>query len=188
MAIPAAVIDLETLGVESNKVIASIGIVYGDVELGSITHTFYVELDMQQQMQGHYNPDASTLAFWLEQNESARGQLAAMLKRGGVPRGNAFNSVCQYLRNLPENTRIFGNGPLFDLQPIAEFSTQAALPWKHWNERNVRDWIDICQLVTGQDVRKLVPFKGVKHNALDDAAHEFMMLHTTLKLLKGQQL
>lgn len=183
----AAVVDLETLGIGTKKLILSVGIAFGDLATRQIIDTMHIEFDVTSQLK-EFDIDAGTLAFWLGQKQDARDAVIRQLKRRGIPRDIAMQYVCDYLKSLPNGTRVVGNGPLFDLGPIAEFSGEDNLPWQFWAERNLRDWLDICKLVTGVDVKRNTEFEGVQHHALDDAKHEFKLMaevyHTLMFLTR----
>lgn len=183
----AAVVDLETLGVGTKKLILSVGIAFGDLATRQVIDTMHIEFDVTSQLK-EFDIDAGTLAFWLGQKQDARDAVIRQLKRRGIPRDIAMQYVCDYIKSLPNGTRVVGNGPLFDLGPIAQFSGEDNLPWQFWAERNLRDWLDICKLVTGVDVKRNTEFEGIQHHALDDAKHEFKLMaevyHTLMFLTR----
>lgn len=183
----AAVIDWETLSVEDDAVLPSVGIVFGDLVTRHIRHTLYIEFNVQEQIHAGRRIDASTLAFWLKQNDKARLDLASQMDNSAklptLAEGMAL--VKAFLARLPKGTRVVGNGPTFDLSIILAQTGKANSPYPFWEERSLRDWRDICQLLTGVDVAKQRKFEGIKHNALDDARHEFFLMADALDLMRG---
>lgn len=183
----AAVIDWETLSTRSNAVLPSVGVVFGNLDTGEIIDTLHITMDVQSQIDAGYHVSADTLAFWVMQDQHARTYLNRILsdkfKHGS--RQDGFRQLFNFLSNLPRNTRIFGNGPTFDLAICIEEWKQCGLPWEFWNERCVRSWIDLCDLAIGGKVRDKVPFEGVKHHPVDDAKHEFKQMHAVLSWMQA---
>lgn len=183
----AAVIDWETLSTRSNAVLPSVGVVFGNLDTGEIIDTLHITMDVQSQIDAGYHVSADTLAFWIMQDQHARTYLNRILsdkfKHGS--RQDGFRQLFNFLSNLPRNTRIFGNGPTFDLAICIEEWKQCGLPWEFWNERCVRSWIDLCDLAIGGKVKDKVPFEGVKHHPVDDAKHEFKQMHAVLSRMQA---
>lgn len=183
----AAVVDWETLSIEDDAVLPSVGIVFGDLVTRHIRHSLFIEFNVQHQIEAGRRIDASTLAFWLKQNDTARLQLASQMDNAAklptLAEGMAM--VKAFLARLPKGTRVVGDGPTFDLSIILAHTGKANSPYPFWEERSLRDWRDICQLLTGVDVTKQRKFEGTKHNALDDARHEFFLMADALDLMRG---
>lgn len=183
----AAVVDFETLSIENDAVIPSFGVVFGDLVTGVIDRELYVEFDVQQQIESGRRIDASTLAFWLKQDHTARLQLAAILDQpeARVSFEQGMAQLTSFLKRLPKRTRVVGNGPTFDLSIILKHTGMAKSPYPFWEERSLRDWRDLCMLLTNTDPAKEHKFVGVKHNGLDDARNEFAIMSKALNRMRG---
>ncbi|EOK2527909.1 3'-5' exonuclease [Escherichia coli] len=49
--------------------------------------------------------------------------------------------------------------------------TGQPVPWQWWNDRDVRTIVELGKVI-GFDPKRDMPFKGTRHNALDDAIHQ----------------
>ena len=68
-------LDIETMGNESFSSIVSIGALEFDIETGKTGKEFYVNVDLQSCMDLGLIVNASTVMWWLNQNEQARKDL-----------------------------------------------------------------------------------------------------------------
>lgn len=68
-------LDIETMGNESFSSIVSIGALEFDIETGKTGKEFYVNVDLQSCMDLGLIVNASTIMWWLNQNEQARKDL-----------------------------------------------------------------------------------------------------------------
>lgn len=57
------------------------------------------------------------------------------------------------------------------LMPILVRMTGQPVPWQWWNDRDVRTIVELGKAI-GFDPKRDMPFKGTRHNALDDAIHQ----------------
>jgi exodeoxyribonuclease VIII len=172
--INAVVIDFETLSTDNAAVVPSVAAVFGDLRTGVITERLHLRLNVQAQVQQGYLIDASTLEFWMKQDAAARGYMSQILAgKGVIARDNAFRQLYAFIDRLPKGTRVFGNGPTFDLGICHKEWGVNNLPWDFWDERCVRSWDDLLRVFTNEKSADRVPFRGVKHNPLDDCEHEF---------------
>lgn len=151
-------LDLETLGNKPGAVIVAIGGVwFGGGELGV---DFYQRVDAQSCVDVGLKMDASTVLWWMKQNDDARAEL----NLPGITLPEALLKFTQFVRLNHCDVLIWGNGSDFDNTIIAAAYEACGLgrPWKFWNNRCYRT------------VKALKPeFKlehtGTHHNALDDA-------------------
>lgn len=149
-------IDLETLAVDPNAFIISIGAVSFDK--GGIIDTFYRSIDMSHNnFQFTINP--VTVSWWLDRSDAARKAIRQSVV--GLPKAlGAFTQF--YLDN--NCIDVWGNGATFDNVILRNAYEKCNLqcPWKFTVDRCYRT---ICSMYP--DV-KLVRI-GEHHNALDDA-------------------
>lgn len=144
-------IDIETLGLQQNAVIISIGA----VSLADLSNTFYVELDLHQPERSF---DASTLKFWLEQ-ERAGNQIPI----GSVYIHDALEMFGMWVRQFA-NPKVWCKGTDFDIKILAHaFNEHGMAP--SWKYNDVRD----CRTVFKLLPHDFADTNQTPHNALADA-------------------
>ena len=153
-------VDLETMGTNSNALICSIGAVYFDKKGPSQDpdDQFNVVIDFQSGIDAGLRMDGATVEWWLRQKEKARSGICDATH-------NLKDALLEFSMFFKKGTRIWGNGADFDVALLknAYESVGLALPWKYSNVmcfrtlKNLRQGIEKPQ--TG----------GTVHNALDDA-------------------
>ena len=146
------VIDIETLSLQPNAIILSIGAVADSGE------TFYTELDWEAQLMAARHVDARTAIWWGKQTE----QVPLL---GEVLLEDCLLDLNQWLADYDKDKLyIWARGPQFDIvileNAYREFCVE--IPWKY---KNVRDVRTALHLSTVTDLFK--PTR--KHHALDDA-------------------
>lgn len=164
-------LDLETLSTKPNAAILSIGAVKFDVERG-IYDTFY-----QNVMTGKlnvYSYEVSTMQWWLQQSQEARDSVQGnqvFLQEGLEKFLSWIGDTEKFLFWSMENF----DAPIIQFALETEIGTEGKLPF-----RNFRDYRTI------KDLLKLEypPFEGIKHNALDDARNEALLIIEGLKKLQ----
>lgn len=162
-------IDLETLGIKMDCPIISIGAAaFNNIE---IVDTFYIVLDLEEQLDGGRKVNASMLKWWMKQGRDAKKVFEE--PTFSVSEGlNLFNSfILKY-----EGCKVWGNGATFDISILENIFNQYNLK-VGWNFRNVRDFR------TFMDFNKRVesPRSGVAHNALSDAVSQAMCILNNLR-------
>lgn len=167
------VIDLETLDTADTTIVPSIGAVVCDLEAGTFGETFHVRLDVDQQIKDGYTFSASTLAFWLKQNNDARGYLVDILDRKTVlvSRDEAFRQLHAFIKNV-KNAYVWGNGATFDLGICIAQWGKDNLPWQYWAEQDVRTVVAFAKRTMGLTCKDEAQFDGTAHDPVADAMHE----------------
>ena len=84
MTIQHIMLDLETMGTGPNAAITAIGAVKFDPDKGEIVETFYFKVNLESSVKQGGVIDASTVIWWLGQNEEARAEMQK--KRQTYPR------------------------------------------------------------------------------------------------------
>lgn len=152
-------LDLETWGTKPGCAIRSIGAVVFDPCSGDIASRFYRNVtDASCEALG-LTKDASTVAWWEEQSEEARGALDV----NAVALSDALEAFTGWFNNC-EGAQVYGHGASFD-PPILEAAYSACFldaPWKFWEVR-------CCRTILAMANRKPQRGGGTHHNALDDA-------------------
>ena len=159
-------IDIETMGQTANAAILSIGMVRFDINNG-VTDTFYSRVDLQSCIDQGLSIDASTIKWWLKQEDDARAEITL-----DAPRLiDVLIKLSNWLYDACEHPVIWGNGSDFDNTILANAHQKCGLPlpWKYYNNR--------CY----QTVKNLFPNIsmnriGTHHNALDDAESQALHL------------
>lgn len=163
-------LDLETFGNGANAVVVSIGAVAFDPYTDAIgEHSFHRFLDVDEQFKLGRSADASTLMWWLEQEEAARLKLIDGHEQR-VSIDGALEAFGFWLSEVsePRTVQVWGNGAAFDNAILASLYKHIgrAQPWMFWNDRCFR---------TLKALNSHVPKPatgGVAHDALDDAIQQ----------------
>lgn len=169
-------LDIETMGTSSNSAIVSIGAVEFNLETGEIGRTFYRNVDLQSCLDLGLHVEGSTVSWWLKQTQEARESLDKHMKY----------SLPVALLNLSDfidknNYYVWGNSARFDCGIIADAykAIQVNLPWRFFNERDVRTLVSFAP-----EIKKDYEFVGVAHDALADCIHQIgycSKIYSTLK-------
>ena len=101
-------LDIETMGNESFSSIVSIGALEFDIETGKTGKEFYVNVDLQSCMDLGLIVNASTIMWWLNQNEQARKDLT---DRTVLPIQKALLEFANFCN---KDYQIWGNSARFD--------------------------------------------------------------------------
>lgn len=176
MKLRHVMIDLETMGTDSDSAIVSIGAVIFDPRYGKVSdQTFYKEMDAYRQKRYIC---VNTLEWWDKRSKKSREALKGteILK----------HVLVEFGKWLPRDCRVWGNGALFDIGILENAYSQydIPIPWKFYNVRDCRTIVDMYESSRG-GLNKTVNLGG-SHNALDDAI--FQAKHITKLwnlLLKG---
>ncbi|EPT9828680.1 3'-5' exonuclease, partial [Escherichia coli] len=69
--------------------------------------------------------------------------------------------------------QVWGNGTSFDNVILRRSYERQGIPcpWRYHNDRDVRTIVELGKTIYF-DARTVIPFEGVRHNALDDARHQ----------------
>ena len=151
-------IDLETLDITPSSVILSIGAV--KFNGNGITQEFYQNVCPESCKRLGMTTSQETIDWWNQQGEDAKKRL----EDNKIDIADALKKLNEWYGETGVDT--WGNGAGFDV-PILEHAyrlTGIPCPWKFYMSRCYRT----VNTLFGQ---KRV-FKGVKHNALDDAKHQ----------------
>lgn len=145
-------IDIETLGINPNAPIISIGAVDSD---GNVFHEY---LDIQSQLEKGALVDWSTVHWWMQQDDAARDKLQEF--------GTSAEEVLRRFIDAYKwkDMEVWCNGLNFDL-PIIEsaFRRFGILPpWQYYNCRDFRTLKKLYPSVS-------LPRPAVAHDALEDA-------------------
>lgn len=172
------VLDLETMGKGSRAAIAAIGCVR--IEQLTITGSLYRRVSLETSLQAGLQVDASTIEWWLQQDEAARAEIH---KPGAIRLESALAALAEFMGHSPlhqpnKKALLWGNGSSFDNVIVGSAFDACGIqrPWLFWNDRDLRTMLALYPEA------KTLPFEGTKHHALDDAMHEAKQLLMALNL------
>jgi len=168
-------IDLETLGTQTNSAILSIAAVSFDIKTGEVKHVFNIPITLQSCLDLGMKVDEGAFMFWLKQSKEARSSIYDA--KGKVHLIEALAQLTNFIKKIEEeegkSVMVWGNGAIFDIG-ILNFAynlNKLASPWRYTNEMCLRT---IAALYP--DTRRNEPFLGVPHDPIDDCLHQIKYL------------
>lgn len=185
-----AIIDIETLGTSASSVVLSVGMVVVDSEKDYtfdelIFDGFYEKLDVAGQVKAGRKLDKSTLDWWATQGTEARRVLTPAST--DIPHCGLSERMTKYLDKKgtkKKNLRVYSRGSHFDFGILHDLfrvtcnETADQLPWNWWH---IHDSKTVVYTLLGYDIRnKIKPAGFIYHNALHDAAREYITIQTAL--------
>ncbi|HAV9747137.1 TPA: exonuclease [Escherichia coli] len=164
-------IDLETMGTNTNAPIVVIGAVFFDPQTGEIGPVFYIVISLTDAMNTGAVPDGGTIEWWLKQSSEAR----AAILTGQIKLKDALSRFREFINEYSDEkfVQVWGNGATFDNAILRTSYERLDIPcpWRYYNDRDVRTIVELGKTIDF-DARTVIPFEGVRHNALDDARHQ----------------
>ncbi|HHE4529487.1 TPA: 3'-5' exoribonuclease, partial [Escherichia coli] len=164
-------IDLETMGANTNAPIVVIGAVFFDPQTGEIGPVFYIVISLTDAMNTGAVPDGGTIKWWLKQSSEAR----AAILTGQVKLKDSLSRFREFINEYSDEkfVQVWGNGATFDNAILRTSYERLDIPcpWRYHNDRDVRTIVELGKTIDF-DARTVIPFEGVRHNALDDARHQ----------------
>lgn len=163
-------VDLETLGTESDAVVVSIGAVFFSKDKID-KEGFYAVLDREAQVKAGRKLNPRTLDWWLQQSEEAR----EVFKLPAKPVLEVLDEFTEYLGD--GNIQLWGNGADFDNVILGSLYQSFGIkqPWSHGRNRCFRTLKNLT------NVTSLPPRLGTHHNALHDAIYQAQCAQVYLK-------
>ncbi len=164
-------IDLETMGTNTNAPIVVIGAVFFDPQTGEIGPVFYIVISLTDAMNTGAVPDGGTIEWWLKQSSEAR----AAILTDQVKLKDALSRFREFINEYSDEklVQVWGNDATFD-NAILRTSYEhldIPCPWRYYNDRDVRTIVELGKAIDF-DARTAIPFEGERHNALDDARYQ----------------
>ncbi|HBE4396325.1 TPA: 3'-5' exoribonuclease [Escherichia coli] len=175
-------IDLETMGTNTNAPIVVIGAVFFDPQTGEIGPVFYIVVSLTDAMNTGAVPDGGTIEWWLKQSSEAR----AAILTDQVKLRDALSRFREFINEYSDEkfVQVWGNGATFDNAILRTSYERLDIPcpWRYYNDRDVRTIVELGKTIDF-DARTVIPFEGVRHNALDDARHQAKYVTATIQKL-----
>ena len=163
--------DLETLGQTPQCPVISLGAVFFDIKTKQLGQSFYMCLDVNEQIKYGRRPDGDTLKWWMSQSGAAKKVFAEDAKPVRV----VLEAFGQFYNSNKTKPFIWGNGSTFDVSIMEDLYRMydIKVPWfftKVMDQRTYKRFV-----AKGEKVQK----SGVNHNALDDAISQatFVLKH-----------
>lgn len=161
-------IDLETLSLNMNAVIVSVGAVFFDPVKGERGHELYLRPDMMEQQDLGRRIDPSVLEWWSKQSVGALG----VFQKPQVGAELFMNTFAGFLNRYGPDSEVmvWGNGANFDNAILTSYfmDNKRPIPWSFRNDRCLRT-LKMAAKLTPEETPA---FDGVQHNALDDAIYQ----------------
>ncbi|EPA4282400.1 3'-5' exoribonuclease, partial [Escherichia coli] len=175
-------IDLETMGTNTNAPIVVIGAVFFDPQTGEIGPVFYIVVSLTDAMNTGAVPDGGTIEWWLKQSSEARTAILT----DQVKLRDALSRFREFINEYSDEkfVQVWGNGATFDNAILRTSYERLDIPcpWRYCNDRDVRTIVELGKTIDF-DARTVIPFEGVRHNALDDARHQAKYVTATIQKL-----
>lgn len=162
---PEVMIDLETADTTSRAAILSIGAVrFNDQNFSK--ETFYRAITLDSNIAAGRTISGKTLAWHMQQDAAVK---QVFNDPNAVTLVEALNDLRKFIGEplVAKNTKVWGNGALFDLGILNDAYTYVMnepTPWEFWNIKCFRT---IKDSAFGRKVAK--PENALAHNALADA-------------------
>jgi len=166
-------IDLETLGTNVDAPIISIGAAFFDIENKTVGDTFYLVLDVADQIDSKVRfADASTIKWWMQQGDAAK----KVFKDGAKPTKEVLELLRTWIMThagskatKTNKVKVWGNGSSFDITLMETIfkAYNVECPWQFYNVMDLRTYRRF--VANGAKVEKL---EGTDHNALDDSINQ----------------
>lgn len=168
-------IDLETLGVEPDSVIMTLGAIKFDPFSDAEPHTpLYLRGDVEEQTEFPYERsiDENTLAWWSKQPEAIREEAF-----GDHDRVTVQEMLRQLNKWAVGLDYIWCQGPTFDFVILQHLykSAEKPVPWNYWQIRDSRTLFAMMP----QDPRKAI--QEELHNALADCYYQAKCVQQSYK-------
>jgi len=173
-------VDLETMGRDSNAVICSIGAVEFDINTGETGREFYRKVDIQSGLEKGLTVNGPTIEWWLMQSEKARMGVVAGV---GMNLSQMLYEFKKFIEELgSETVQIWGNGVSFDVVILSESYRHCKLkePWNFRCERDVRTLVSFAP-----EVKDHYPKFGTEHHPIDDCKYQIGYCTAIWQNLKG---
>jgi hypothetical protein len=156
-------LDIETMATESFSSIISIGALEFDIETGETGKEFHVNVDLQSCMDLGLIVNASTIMWWMQQNEQARKDLI------DVKALHLSQALLEFSNFCSRDYEIWGNSARFDCGILQNAYNRVGIPipWDFRKERCVRTLVSFKP-----EIKKKFPSLGTPHNAISDCYYQ----------------
>jgi len=164
-------LDLETLDTTHDACVLQIAAVRFDLQTGKTAEEYDTLINPLSSVKFNRKINEETLRWWADQNKSVR-DLIPQAFFTGITLPEALKKLSAFVGQY-KDTKVWGNGVLFDNAIIRSAWKSAGLdkePWGFRADLDVRTLVAIGRAAGIE--RPKDQFEGVKHNALDDCKHQ----------------
>jgi 3' exoribonuclease, RNase T-like len=167
-------LDLETLGNDSNAAVIQIGACYFDPDTGEIGETLKLNVSAQSAIDSHASISGDTIYWWLQQSQEARESVSK------IPQTNYHEAFSQLNNFLSKAEKIWSHAT-FDFVIVTETLKRLKITpsFKYYQAKDIRTLMDLACLKA-----KDFPKTGTCHDALDDCFNQVNYCVKALKKLK----
>ena len=174
-------VDLETLGTNSNSTVFQISAVSFNIKTGEKYDIFNKIIDITTIKDNKITGD--TLKWWLKTDKELLNKL--INNKESINNIEAWSSFYNWIVSQSINKKdiyLWGNGIKFDNVMIDTQMSMVGIkyPIFYRNDRDVRTIVDLAcmKLNTNiEDFKKLIPMIGEQHNALDDCVYQIKLVN-----------
>lgn len=174
----SVMIDIETLGRSPYCIILSIAAVEFCLHTGKLGRKFYNRIDLADSLACGFKPDASTIQWWMMQDEKARKEVFTPDKTFGVH--ESLSEFSKFMKGLKKDVLVWANSPSFDCNHVAEAIRlvlgEVDPPWSY---KNVRDYRTIVSMYPEVYKRKDKNLEA--HHAVADCIYQIENLKLAIK-------
>lgn len=181
-------LDLETIGLKPGCPILQIGAVAFTTNLNGVylTNKFDAAISLPKSESMGFVSDPKTIGWWVEQF-NAGNVFARSNSDDALTPDQALESFNEFIivNGGTDDVLMWANSPSFDCAILKAYYDKLGwdVPWKYYNERDFRT----AKALAGVPDDRWPQFTGTKHNALDDAVHQFECLATVLNALYARK-
>lgn len=162
-------IDIETMGTDTDAAIISIGAVRFDLETGDVGAFAHEPVNLHTSVDVGMKIDPGTVLWWLRQSREAQDSWNVDSPKSLVSGLSVLSTLAKMEGGVYQ---VWANAPTFDCAILRTAFTKTGItvPWKYYSERCVRTLIGLASEV-GFD-KQSVKRQGTAHSALDDCYHQ----------------
>lgn len=176
-------IDIETLSIKDNAVIASVAAVFFNPYDGKIGKTYNQTICTALSHIDGFETDQATLDWWLKQDQSIQD----LTLYGTAKPQEVMLHLKDFIKQNadPKNLKVWANSPSFDLVKLRNHFDRYEMttPWQYYNERDVRT---LKNLFKDNNITGLEPDQSKnEHNALSDCLNQVKMVSQTHWVMKN---
>lgn len=173
-------VDIETLGTDSNSVVVSISALVFNLATGELGKEFEIGIDMLEQALHGGIIDNNTVQWWSNQSNKAKEQLVRLDRVSVSEALELFNMWIEDNIATLKDAKLWGNGSGFDNVLIRNLyrrhNVDFVLPY--WCDNDVRTLVTLSNIDT-----RVYKFEGTKHNGIDDCKHQIKYCADAYKAL-----
>lgn len=181
-------IDIETTGTGHHSALISIAAAVFNLLTGEIYAEEYIRINWKEDCEvcgGKIDP--ATMEWWLKRSAEARAEL--ITSDNQLPPDDALMRIFEFIQKHcdEEPVYVWAKSPSFDLSLIKDAVERCCIPkemipWKFWNERDVRTIEGI-----GAQLNIPLPYgkKDVTHHALGDVRGQIRNVAAVMSVLSA---